>query len=1099
MRSQLNKRSHRKHNSRNAPPRMSLERLEDRRLLATVTVNTALDVVDVPGSALISSLPGPDGVVSLREAIIATNNTSGADEIVFDELGVFAQPRTIALTQGVLSITRALTIRGPANGAVTISGQGLPAVFDIDDGSLGTDQPVSLDHLTITGGNGSGITSREDLSLGNCVVTGITGSAIHQTYGALNVASSTISHNSTYGVRAFGANISIANSTITGNGRVGVLGGTINGNDGPLSITSSVITDNGFSGGYSSVLSRGATTIVDSLIASNSGIRAGGIWQRDGSLNIVNSTIADNSGRNGGGVYVRDSTAVVSNSTISGNVASQAGGGIHNRYAALVLRNSTVTDNAAATNQGGGVWNFQGTNAALSSIISGNGQGDVQNDGGAFGFYSYGHNLIGIGNAASVFSMNDQTGVTDPGLKGLAFNGGLLPTHALLPNSPARDQGVNSLGLVYDQRGFPFQRAAGQGVDVGAFELQSSPILPLVVDTVADERDGDYSIGDLSLREAIELASGSDSSETITFDASGLFSSPQTITLELGELRISGGLTIDGNIANGLTVHANGGSRVLNIDDGLNTHYSAVGVYGFRITGGNALGTNNVDRSGGGIRNWEQLTLDSVSVEDNSADSGGGIFNLGLLDVRDSTISGNQADFGGGISNYYGELNVAESSLTSNTAANAGGGLYSYQGPFTISESTISGNVAGGGGGISTFSLYSVGLIANSTISGNTTGQNGGGILLGAGMLELRYMTITDNEAPNSRGSGMYVDVSFSSNLSLYGSIVSGNVNSDIDHEGYFVNRISSGGFNLIGSSDELAGFVASDLLGVTDPQLAPLANNGGSTVTHALLPGSPAFNAGDPSPLSPPNFDQRGAPFVRLADGRMDIGAVESQEEVVDGDFNNDGLFDCSDIDGLVAAIAVATHNPSFDLTGDGLVNLADRDAWLAEAGEVNLGIGRVYLLGDATLDGVVDGQDFIRWNTNKFTSGTGWCGGDFTADGVTDGQDFIVWNTNKFTSADTTTIITPVSIPRADHLRRMHVHHEGCWNQPNLQARPFDVTVSTSDPLTKVHLKQPLNTNELDAWHPTRGHTNESDDGRGMHNEIGDSLDAIFAEFGS
>jgi hypothetical protein len=57
---------------------------------------------------------------------------------------------------------------------------------------------------------------------------------------------------------------------------------------------------------------------------------------------------------------------------------------------------------------------------------------------------------------------------------------------------------------------------------------------------------------------------------------------------------------------------------------------------------------------------------------------------------------------------------------------------------------------------------------------------------------------------------------------------------------------------------------------------------------------------------------------------------------------------------------------------------------------------------LGDANLDGFVDGLDFIIWNDHKFTAEAAWCAGDFNADGFVDGQDFIVWNANKFTSAD-------------------------------------------------------------------------------------------------
>ena len=64
----------------------------------------------------------------------------------------------------------------------------------------------------------------------------------------------------------------------------------------------------------------------------------------------------------------------------------------------------------------------------------------------------------------------------------------------------------------------------------------------------------------------------------------------------------------------------------------------------------------------------------------------------------------------------------------------------------------------------------------------------------------------------------------------------------------------------------------------LTDPMLGPLQNNGGSTLTHALLPGSPAINAGDPSFTPPPFFDQRGPAFARVVNGRVDIGSFEVQ-----------------------------------------------------------------------------------------------------------------------------------------------------------------------------------------------------------------------------
>ena len=119
-------------------------------------------------------------------------------------------------------------------------------------------------------------------------------------------------------------------------------------------------------------------------------------------------------------------------------------------------------------------------------------------------------------------------------------------------------------------------------------------------------------------------------------------------------------------------------------------------------------------------------------------------------------------------------------------------------------------------------------------------------------------------------------------------------------------------------------------------------------------------------------------------------------------GDFDGNNTLDCLDVDALVAEIVAGTNMPAFDLNGDAAVDNFDLTQWLADAGAVNLASGNPYLPGDANLDGVVDGQDFIEWNTHKFTNTAKWCSGDFNADGVVDGADFITWNGNKFTSSD-------------------------------------------------------------------------------------------------
>jgi hypothetical protein len=139
--------------------------------------------------------------------------------------------------------------------------------------------------------------------------------------------------------------------------------------------------------------------------------------------------------------------------------------------------------------------------------------------------------------------------------------------------------------------------------------------------------------------------------------------------------------------------------------------------------------------------------------------------------------------------------------------------------------------------------------------------------------------------------------------------------------------------------------------------------------------------------------------------------GYVVRLVPAVNGDFDDDGLLDCEDIDALIVQIASGSGTASFDMTNDGLVDTQDLAEWLIRAGASNAAVtgGNPFLYGDANLDGNVDGQDFLEWNTNKFTLAPAWCDGDFNADGVVNGADFILWNANKFTSSDTFAVPEP------------------------------------------------------------------------------------------
>jgi len=132
--------------------------------------------------------------------------------------------------------------------------------------------------------------------------------------------------------------------------------------------------------------------------------------------------------------------------------------------------------------------------------------------------------------------------------------------------------------------------------------------------------------------------------------------------------------------------------------------------------------------------------------------------------------------------------------------------------------------------------------------------------------------------------------------------------------------------------------------------------------------------------------------------------------------DVNGDDRCDLTDLNALLASgpiapgiPAVPGKNAQFDLNEDGTIDLADRDRWLGEAAAQS-GLSTPYRPGDANLDGIVDGQDFMAWNAAKFSHTLKWSNGDFNGDGVVDGADFQLWNKNKFTAPNRqATIVRP------------------------------------------------------------------------------------------
>jgi hypothetical protein len=351
-----------------------------------------------------------------------------------------------------------------------------------------------------------------------------------------------------------------------------------------------------------------------------------------------------------------------------------------------------------------------------------------------------------------------------------------------------------------------------------------------------------------SLRDALAAAVDGD-----IIDATGISG---TILLTSGELQITTAVAINGPGDTSLTIDGNGTFRVF---DNLT---SGATIAGFTITNGSAPG-----------------------------DSGGGVFNEGgnsaTLRLSDCIVSGNSADFGGGIFNLNGALIVNNCTISGNGAAFSGGGIVNSASDaaatLTITNSTISDNsaTANDGGGILNVAAASVASIAsvivsNSTLSGNSATGNGGAAANVADVPNLARLTITnstisDNSA-TANGGGIYNQGN--AQFQIGGTVLNaGSSGENIFNGG----QATSLGYNL--SSDDGAGILigTGDQIN-TDPLLGPLQDNGGPTFTHALLPGSPAIDAGDPSFAPPPTFDQRGPGFPRVSGSLIDIGSFEVQ-----------------------------------------------------------------------------------------------------------------------------------------------------------------------------------------------------------------------------
>ena len=483
------------------------------------------------------------------------------------------------------------------------------------------------------------------------------GAALSVTHGGqATVEGSTLSGNSAaYGGGAIyvaeASHATVTGTLLQGNSTHSY-GGAIYADHGQVDVTGSTLSENSaqFGGAIyqaGSLSPADSVTVATSTLSDNLAETAGGgIYIASGMLRIADSTVSDNIAQDAAGIHNAGSLDCT-NSTLSGNAATRDAGGIRSA-GQTVVRSSTITLNRADSDgddsgDGGGLQLMTGASTTLyNSLVAGNLRGstsdgapnDIKLSGEAIAPESS-YNLIGdpatagglvngnngnilgdgSGHLLDIHSILDTT---------LADNGGPTLTHKLVDASPAINAGdplfdpnVTDPPLLYDQRGYGFDRVKDRRLDIGAYEGIANPVLPggiLQVGTFDDVLADD---GLWSLREAVMYANSHPGDFTIKLSAGTYTLIRQGANEDLaftGDLDVlnNGSLTILGAGAGTTTIDASGledpslgyGDRIFDVRSG-----ATFQVVSLTLTGGQLPLVSGGLYDGGAIRNAGSITV----------------------------------------------------------------------------------------------------------------------------------------------------------------------------------------------------------------------------------------------------------------------------------------------------------------------------------------------------------------------------------------------------------------------------------------------------------------------------------------------------------
>ncbi len=603
-------------------------------------------------------------------------------------------------------------------------------------------------------------------------------------------------------------------------------------------------------------------TITSVLIAQNTAFNNGG------GINLANTLGA-------GTVAVTTSTiggVATTNPTTLGNSAGANGGGINAAGGILTLTGNTIggtgalPGNTTTIGDGGGV-NISGaavtlTGGTIGGTTTGRGNTAASN-GGGIDFFSGSLSFVG---AATTVQFNHATAGAGGGLDiSIGANVSITNGTDFLDN----DANTSGGGIAQRANGILTITSAdilrnratnnnGGGVFISGNGNTTVTTSTIAANNAAVNGGGIFQSGTGNLNVFTSILGGATAPDGNTAGQSGggVFISAGALGVNTNSIirrnvatvgnggGIFFGAAADSNIAsstiaaNSATAGSGGGLHVSGtFTNDLNL--TTVTIGGATPADGNTAGTN-----GGG-----------VNV---NAGIGGTVNFLGAVNniIRNNTA----AVAGGGINVISGSLVATVTTLQQNAATGNGGGLNVTAGSANITRTTFDANVSGANGGGIAVTAGSL-TLNNDTIAGNQAANGGGIAIIGASLNSITNVTVAANTATTSTGGIRLV----AGTTSIQNTLVGTNTSPDISAN---PGTITDLGNNLFQSSTGVA-FNGSNVLGL-NPRVAALGTYGGPNQTVALLPGSPAINAGTGA-----GADQRG---LAVFGGTKDIGAFESQ-----------------------------------------------------------------------------------------------------------------------------------------------------------------------------------------------------------------------------